>query len=100
MALCNPTASSCVKADSLPCITCASLLGAGRAATLKNAKQKTEEMQAQQISKIVIGKNTAFSVPCATPQPWAHPNNSPRFRPTPHSQDFSYVPGTTQVSVL
>ena len=76
------------------------MLGAGRAATLKNAKQKTEEMHAQQISKIVIGKNTAFGVPCATSHPWAHPKNSSRFRLTPHYQDFSYVPGTTQVSVL
>ena len=76
------------------------MLGAGRAATLKNAKQKTEEMQAQQINKIVIGKNTAFSVPCATSYPWAHPNNSPRFRLTPHSQDSSCAPGTTQVSIL
>jgi len=76
------------------------MLGAGRAATLRNAIQKTEEMQAQQISKIVIGKNTAFGVPCATCHPWVHLKNSPRFRFTPHSRDFSYVLGTAQVSVL
>jgi hypothetical protein len=42
------------------------MLGAVRAATLKNARQKTAEMPAQQISKIVMGQNAAFGVPCAT----------------------------------
>ena len=37
--------------------------GAGRAATLKNAKQKTVEVHAQEISKIAIGLNAAFTVP-------------------------------------
>ena len=43
--------------------------GAGRAATLKNARQQTEEMQAQQISKIVMAPNAAISVPGAARHP-------------------------------
>ena len=76
------------------------MLGAGQAATPKNAKQKTKEMQAQQISMIIMGKNTAIGVPCAICHARTHPNNSPRLGLTLHYQDFSYAPGTAQVWVL
>jgi hypothetical protein len=37
--------------------------GVGRAATFKNAKQRTVEAQTQVINKIAIRINTAFGVP-------------------------------------
>jgi hypothetical protein len=56
--------------------TCASLHGTGRAATPKKARQETMEMEAQEISKIVMAKNAAFSVPRAAHPPKTHPKNS------------------------
>ena len=49
--------------------------GTGRAATLKKARQKTEEMQAQEISNIAIGPSAAIAVPGATQLPWTYPKN-------------------------
>ena len=70
--------------------------GTGRAAALKNARPKTEEMQAQEISNIAMGLNVAFAVPRATRHPWTHPKHSlqPTSQTQPHSQGFSWVPGT------
>jgi hypothetical protein len=40
--------------------------GNGRAAALNNARQKTAERPAQDISNIIMGQNRAFVVPHAT----------------------------------
>jgi len=59
------------------------MLGAGRAATLKNARQKTEEMQAQQISMIIMPKNAAFAVPRLPKRRQVCRLNSPQFLSAP-----------------
>src|SRR5450759_2936449 len=57
---CDTTASACGDTTSAPAF------GIGRAATPKNARQRTKEMQTQQISMIVMGLNAALGVPCPT----------------------------------
>jgi len=60
----NLTPSSCAEAPSQPNATCTPMHGTGRAATLKNATQKTVEAQTQEINKIAMRKDAAFRVPC------------------------------------
>ncbi|MGO8925747.1 MAG: hypothetical protein ACLQU3_02460 [Limisphaerales bacterium] len=72
----NAMPSSGVKGVSFAGVTCVSMRGVGRAAMFKNARQNTKEVQAQEISKIVMGLSAALSVPCAACHRWAHSTDS------------------------
>jgi hypothetical protein len=60
----NLTPSSCAEAPSQPNATGTPMHGVGRAATLKNATQRTVEAHTQEINMIAMRIDAAFGVPC------------------------------------